>query len=476
MTESGPRVLIVDDESDFCEIVFRVLKRDGFAPVVAHNGEKALEMIASGMPDAMLLDVRMPGVDGFEVLRRAKELNKDLPVLMITGYGGLDGAVQAFKTGAYDYLTKPINNRDLVEKVREAIAKSHVRKKPPSNRRISRESSLPLEEIMGASDAILRVIADVRLVAASDFTVIIQGETGTGKELIAQAIHQASLRCKCQLVPLDCGAIPESLFESELFGYEKGAFTGAAGRTSGKFEMAHGGALFLDEIANMPLNLQSKLLRAIQEKTFYRVGGRDPVTVDVRLIVATNQDLSAEVDRGSFSRDLFYRLSEFTINVPPLRERREDIIHLANRFLKATNMELNKNVCGFSDSALSLLLRERWPGNVRELRSVVRRAVLQAGHLIEPEHLSVGRPDTIIAPEVASASDEESWEGLSLKEIARRSTIGVERRALIHVLRKTRGNKAEAARILHIDYKTIHTKVKQYGIPPYPEDEDGKKK
>lgn len=476
MTESGPRVLIVDDERDFCEIVFRLLKRDGFAPVVAHNGEKALEMIASGMPDAVLLDVRMPGTDGFEVLRRAKELNKDLPVLMITGYGGLDGAVQAFKTGAYDYLTKPINNRDLVEKVREAIAKRPVSKKAQLHRRISKESSLPLEEIMGASDAILRVISDVRLVAASDFTVIIQGETGTGKELIAQAIHQASLRSKYPMVPLDCGAIPESLFESELFGYEKGAFTGAGGRTSGKFEMAHGGTLFLDEIANMPLNSQSKLLRAIQEKTFYRVGGRDPVTVDVRLIVATNQDLSAKVDRGSFSRDLFYRLSEFNITVPPLRERREDIIHLTNRFLKATNTELNKKVRGFSDSALSTLLSDPWSGNVRELRSVVRRAVLQAGDLIEPEHLTVGRSDTIIGPEVAPVVGDASWEGLSLKEIARRSTICVERRALIQVLRRTKGNKAEAARILQIDYKTIHTKIKQYGITLYPEDDDGKKK
>ena len=325
MTESEPRVLIVDDEKDFCDIVFRLLKRNGFAPVVAHNGEKALEMIASGMTDAVLLDVRMPGTDGLEVLRRAKELDKDLPVLMITGYGGLDGAVKAFKTGAYDYLTKPINNSELVEKVRAAVASRPVSKKAQLLRRSSKESSLPLEEIMGASAAILRVISDVRLVAASDFTIVIQGETGTGKELIAQAIHQASLRSKYPLVPLDCGAIPENLFESELFGYEKGAFTGAAGRTPGKFEMANCGTLFLDEIANMPLNSQSKLLRAIQEKTFYRVGGRDPVTVDVRLIVATNQDLSGKVDKGSFSRDLFYRLSEFTIAVPPLRERVDDI-------------------------------------------------------------------------------------------------------------------------------------------------------
>ncbi len=476
MTESEPRVLIVDDERDFCDIVFRLLKRNGFAPVVANNGEKALEMIASGMADAVLMDVRMPGTDGLEVLRRAKELDKDLPVLMITGYGGLDGAVKAFKTGAYDYLTKPINNRELVEKVRAALANRPVSKKSQLQRRSSKESSLPLEEIMGASAAILRVISDVRLVAASDFTVVIQGETGTGKELIAQAIHQASLRSKYPLVPLDCGAIPENLFESELFGYEKGAFTGAAGRTPGKFEMANGGTLFLDEIANMPLNSQSKLLRAIQEKTFYRVGGRDPVTVDVRLIVATNQDLSGKVDKGSFSRDLFYRLSEFTIAVPPLRERTDDIIHLTNRFLKATNAELNKNVNGFSDSALNILLDARWPGNVRELRSVVRRAVLQAGDLIQPEHLTVGRPDTVTGPEIRPVVVEESWEGLSLKEIARRSTIGVERRALIQVLRKTKGNKAEAARILQIDYKTIHTKIKQYGITLYPEYDNGKTK
>jgi DNA-binding NtrC family response regulator len=476
MTESEPRVLIVDDERDFCDIVFRLLKRNGFAPVVANNGEKALEMIASGMTDAVLMDVRMPGTDGLEVLRRAKELDEDLPVLMITGYGGLDGAVKAFKTGAYDYLTKPINTRELVEKVRAALASRPVSKKSQPQRRTSKESSLPLKEIMGASAAILRVISDVRLVAASDFTIVIQGETGTGKELIAQAIHQASLRSKHPMVPLDCGAIPENLFESELFGYEKGAFTGAAGRTPGKFEMANCGTLFLDEIANMPLNSQSKLLRAIQEKTFYRVGGRDPVTVDVRLIVATNQDLSGKVDKGSFSRDLFYRLSEFTIAVPPLRERVDDIIHLTNRFLKATNAELNKKVNGFSDSALNMLLDARWPGNVRELRSVVRRAVLQAGDLIQPEHLTVGRPDTVTGREIRPVIGEESWEGLSLKEIARRSTVGVERRALIQVLRKTKGNKAEAARILQIDYKTIHTKIKQYGITLYTEYDNGKTK
>lgn len=477
MTQTEPRVLIVDDEKGFCDIVFRLLKRDGFAPLVAYDGKKALEMIASGMPDAVLLDVRMPGMDGLEVLRRAKELDPDLPILMVTAYGGFDGAVQAIKAGAFDYLTKPVDNTELVAKVRQALAKRPPNKKLHPPLQTSKEAaSRQLEEILGTSEAISKVIADVRLVAASDFTVIVQGETGTGKELVARAIHQCSLRSKNPLVPLDCGAIPENLFESELFGYEKGAFTGAAGRTVGKFEMAHGGTLFLDEIANMPLNSQSKLLRAIQEKTFYRVGGRTPVTVDVRLIVATNQDLNAKVDKGAFSRDLFYRLSEFTITVPPLRQRKEDILHLTNRFLKATNVELNKKVRGLSESALEVLLKDRWPGNVRELRSVIRRAVLHASTLIEPQHLSDGRPVSDWDPDIAPTAEEIYWDGLSLKEITRRSTMEVERRVLMQVLRKTRGNKAEAARLLQIDYKTIHTKIKQYGINLYPEDDNDEKK
>jgi two-component system nitrogen regulation response regulator GlnG len=475
MSTSEARILIVDDEKDFCEILFHVIRKERFAPLVAHDGETALEMVRQGMPDALLLDVKMPGLDGMEVLRQARKIDPDLPILMITAYGGLHGAVQAMKEGAVDYLAKPLNNHELIDKLRRAIANRKPRpKKSGSGAGTAQPLTLHLEEIMGPSDAVQKIVSDVRLVAASNFTVVIQGETGTGKELVARAIHTASTRCETTLVPLDCGAIPETLFESELFGHEKGAFTGATARRPGKFEMAQGGTLLLDEIANMPLNCQTKLLRAIQERTFYRVGGGDPVTVDVRLLVATNQDLNNAVSQGKFSRDLLYRLSEFTILIPALRDRKEDILHLANRFVRATNAELNKKVKGFSDSALQVLLDHRWPGNVRQLRAAVRRAVLQADSLIQPEHLVLDVLKPVTAAEIPSAQDSE-WDGLSLKQIVRRSSIDLERRVLGWVIRKTKGNKAEAARLLQIDYKTMHSKVKEYGIKFYPEEQDDQK-
>ncbi|MDQ7782308.1 MAG: sigma-54 dependent transcriptional regulator [Desulfomonilaceae bacterium] len=467
------RILVVDDEEDFCQVLFVLLKTEGFEPMVAHNGESALDMIRRGLPDAVLLDIRMPGIDGMEVLRRSKAMQPGIPFLIMTAYGGVGDAVEAIKEGAYDFLVKPLDNKGLVEKLTRAISlaaplKGDSRRPDPAKD----AHSVRLREIMGPSEAISKVIKDIALVATSDFTVIIQGETGTGKELVARAIHQASERAKRRMVPLDCGAIPETLFESELFGYEKGAFTGAVSPRSGKFELAQGGTLFLDEIGNMPISCQVKLLRAIQERTFFRVGGKEPVDVNVRLLVATNQDLGTRISAGTFSRDLYYRLSEFTVSIPPLRERTADIVHLSNRFLKATNLELNKKVRGFSDRAEDLLVHHPWPGNVRQLRSTVRRAVLQADSVIQPEHLSLESPtwetDTVVLPH----PDVTSWDGLSLREIVKRGTVELECRVLTSVLRKTGGNKAEAARLLQVDYKTMHTKVKRYGITIHSEVSD----
>ncbi|MEW6351822.1 MAG: sigma-54 dependent transcriptional regulator [Thermodesulfobacteriota bacterium] len=477
MRPSAGRVLVVDDEKDFCDILFVLFKTEGFEPMVAHNGETALEMIGRGLPDAVLLDVRMPGIDGMEVLRRAKEMQPDLPVLLMTAYGGLDGGVRAIKQGAWDYLAKPIDNRTLVCKLKHAISEAKRLKGTATPSMVERNHlSLDLDEIMGSSATIAKVIQDIRVVAPTNFSVIIQGESGTGKELVARAIHRASLRASAPIIAVDCGAIPETLFESELFGYEKGAFTGAISRKAGRFEMAEGGTLFLDEIGNMPLSCQMKILRAIQERTFFRVGGKDPVIVDVRLLVASNQDLSAAISGGSFKRDLFYRLSEFTIVVPPLRERREDLVHLANRFLQSTNVELNKRVTGFSEEAMRLLLENPWPGNVRQLRSTVRRAVLQADESVGPEHLSLENPAWEVETGVFSSEDESSWAGQSLKSIVRSGTALLERRVIAKVLRKTKGNKAEAARLLQVDYKTLHSKVKQYHISIFPEEDNGQEK
>ncbi|MBI4963574.1 MAG: sigma-54-dependent Fis family transcriptional regulator [Desulfomonile tiedjei] len=470
MMQRGGRILIVDDEKDICEILFRLLKKSGFMPLVAHDGERALEMIRLGVPDAVVSDMMMPGMDGMELLRRAKEYDPTLPFLIITGYGGIDGAVRAMKEGAFDYLPKPLNNKELVDKIRLSLETRQSARKTPTPSDTGEGSEIArLQEMMGPSAAVQRIAAEAALVARSNFSVIIQGETGTGKELVARAIHKSSPRSAGPMIPVDCGAIPETLFESELFGYEKGAFTGAAAMTPGKFELAQHGTLFLDEIGNMPLSSQIKLLRAIQERSFFRVGGRKPVTVDLRLIVASNQDLNASVAAGSFSRDLFYRLSEFTILIPPVRDRKQDIIHLANRFLIATNVELAKKVKGFSESALNTMTTYGWPGNVRQIKSVVRRAVLIAEELVTPEHLSLGEVGATSPENDAQIEECREIVGLPLKEAVQRATAEVERRCLIDALKRTGGNKSKAARLLQIDRKTMHSKIKEYDIRP---DED----
>lgn len=470
MSHRRARILIVDDEKDICDLLFRILEKEGFNPIVAQDGQSALEMIRLGMPELVVTDVRMPGMDGMELLRRAHELNPELPVILITAWGGIDAAVEAVKNGAYDYLAKPLKIRELMAKIRSALQESASGIAEKTFEADRSETVTRLQQMMGPSSVVARIVSEVALVAPSNFSVIIQGETGTGKELVARAIHEASQRAKAQLVPVDCGAIPETLFESELFGYEKGAFTGAGSAKPGKFEVAQKGTLFLDEISNMPLNSQVKLLRAIQERSFFRVGGTKSVTVDARLLVATNEDLNSAARKGSFSRDLFYRLSEFTITIPPLRERKKDITHIADRILQATNLELGKRIRGFSEGAIKLLLNYSWPGNVRQLRSAVRRAVLQAQDVIESEHLILDS-DPVRDSDYESQIPDFQWEGLSLKEIVRLSTGQVERRALIEALRKTGGNKAKAARLLKIDYTTIHAKIKQYGLRPDLEEE-----
>lgn len=319
-----------------------------------------------------------------------------------------------------------------------------------------------LRQIFGPSPAVGRLIADIARVAKSNFSIVILGETGSGKEEVAGAIHQASLYSAGPFVPVDCGAIPETLLEAELFGHERGAFTSADSRQLGKFEVARGGTLFLDEVSNLPLGSQAKILRALQEKSVFRIGGTRPISVDVRVLVASNQSLLALAKAGAFRRDLYFRLSEFTIRVPPLRERCEDILYLAKRFLDITNAELRKNVRGLAESAIALLLAYDWPGNVRELRSCIRRAVLLADDVITEQHLDITGTCDSTAAEVSlqliPAGD------VSLKEIIRRNIRQVEREVIARVLRRTGGNKAAAARLLQIDYKTIHSKVREYGI------------
>jgi DNA-binding NtrC family response regulator len=462
MKEKSVRILIVDDEEYIRASLTRVMKTEGFKVQVAHNGATALKMIQEELPEVLLVDFKMPGMDGMEVLRRAKELYPDLPVILITAYAEVQGAVDAMRAGAHDYLAKPFDHHEVIRVVHRALAERELKQKL-KNLSSQLEDTLSLRKVMGPSDAIGRLISDVNRVAKSDFTVVILGETGSGKELVARAIHHSSHRSEGPFVAIDCGAIPETLLESELFGYEKGAFTGAVVQKPGKFEAAKGGTLLLDEISNMPLSSQVKLLRALQEKKVYRVGGTKPIDVDVRLLVASNQDLGSAIASGAFRSDLFYRLNEFTINIPSLRERKGDIPYLAKRFLETTNIELGKGVKGFSEPATEALLAHDWPGNVRQLRSTIRRAVLLADEMITEMHLDMTKVSGLSQGNTQE-TEGMPWEGSSLKEIIRHNTLGIEREVLIKALKYTGGNKAKAARLLQIDYKTIHTKVKQLGI------------
>ncbi|MDP2894970.1 MAG: sigma-54 dependent transcriptional regulator [bacterium] len=462
MVKDDRCVLIVDDEKDIRVVLSHLMEREGLRPMVAESGEEALGIVRRQPPDVLLVDVKMSGMDGMEVMRRAKEIDRDLPVIMITAYAAVHGAVEAMRAGAHDYLAKPFDHNEVIRVVRRALSERELKQRLKELSSQIQDGA-PLREMMGPSAAVGRLSYEVNRVAKSNFAVVVVGETGSGKELVARAIHHCSPRSGGPFVPVDCGAIPETLLESELFGHEKGAFTGASVQKRGKFEMAQGGTLFLDEISNMPLGSQAKLLRVLQEKKVYHVGGTKPVEVDVRLVVATNQDLHTLTLCGSFRRDLFFRLNEFTITVPPLRERKEDVPYLARRFLDTTNMELGKNLKGFLDSAMEALIAHDWPGNVRQLRSTIRRAVLLSDGIITEQHLGLERrPEhgLLMSPKVQGFS----WNGLSLREVVLRSRIAVEREILLQALRATGGNKAKAARLLKVDYKTIHTKVKKYGI------------
>jgi DNA-binding NtrC family response regulator len=448
------KVLIVDDESEIASALAHLVRREGLTAVLASDGPAALEMIGAEPPDVVLLDYRMPGMDGMEVMRRAKRLDQTLPVILMTAFAGVRGAVEAMRAGAHDYLAKPFNHQEVMRVVRRALGERALR---PS---LKSGAGGSLRETLGPSEAVSRLLADVARVALSNFSVVILGETGSGKEVVARAIHDSGRRSAGPFVPLDCGAIPETLLESELFGHERGAFTGASQQKPGKFETARGGTLFLDEISNLPLPSQAKLLRALQEKVIYRVGGTHAIPTDARVVAASNDDLRRMAETGSFRRDLYFRLNEFTIRIPPLRERKDDIPHLAKRFLDLTNAELSKAVTGFAPAAMQAMLAYAWPGNVRQLRSIVRRAVLLSDRVVTEQELEISETPAAVA--AAATGTEGAWGGRPLREIVRRHTSRLEREVIEQVLESTGGNKAKAARLLQIDYKTIHSKVKEY--------------
>jgi two-component system nitrogen regulation response regulator GlnG len=482
------KVLIVDDQEDARWILTNVMRQAGFVPIPAASGEDALISIQRHAPAVVLLDIGLPDMDGFEVLTRIKALDKSIPVIMVTGNGKPYDAARAVRAGAWDYITKPFKNKDVLNTVRGALAekaeKSQVRRIVDTQRQAD-----SLLHSMGTSASIKGIQREVELVARTTFSILVTGESGSGKELVSQAIHALSLRAEKPLVAVDCGAIAESLIESELFGHEKGSFTGAHQAKVGAFELADGGTIFLDEIGNLPLAMQGKLLRVLETRRVHRIGSTREKKVDFRVVAATNANLMAMVERREFREDLYHRLAEYSIRIPPLRERKEDLAFLTQRFLAQTNAELGKQVKGLSTTALGIVQRYDWHGNARELRNHLRRAVLLCDHpegLIPPELLgmlderaqSVAPPVAALKPAVARRQNDEAQpcplcnasvlpdDGpeLSLKELVGRATAQLERAILLRVLAKSKGNKAQAARILQIDYKTMHTKLKVYEI------------
>jgi DNA-binding NtrC family response regulator len=438
------RILIVDDELVVRDSLQKWFDSEGYDAGAVSSGREALFAVQQKQYDLVLLDIKMPGMDGMELQKKLREVDSDLTVIIMTGYASVETAVEALKMGAYDYITKPIDPDELVHLVSNALG--HKRYKRELERlRDNLQEIYPDTKLIGNSSAIRRVLELVEMVAATDTTVLIFGESGTGKELVARAIHAASPRRNMPMVVIHCGALTETLLESELFGHERGAFTGAQYRKKGKFEVADGGSVFLDEISDISLKTQTDLLRVLQEKEIQRVGGSQTVKVDFRCIAATNKNLEDLVKAGTFRPDLYYRLKVFAIDVPPLRERREDIPLLADHFLKKFATAMNKPLPTLAPQAVDLLLAHDWPGNVRELENAVERAMV------------IGR-----GPEIQPA--DFPFQLQPTQPVAGRTLDEIERGHIERVLQETAGNLSRAARILDIDRTTLYNKLRRYGL------------
>lgn len=448
-------ILVVDDKDSVRRMLADTLISKGHTVEVARNGHSAVEKAKGNRFDLVLTDLKLPEMDGLEVLNAVKENDPETTVIVMTAYGTIETAVSAMKLGAFDFLTKPFDPDHLVVLIDRAL----------ENRRLLAENSLLRNElatrmgynrIIGKSPVLRDVETLVKKVAGSETTVLFQGESGTGKELFAAGVHQLSPRKEKPYVTINCAAIPRELLENELFGSEQGAFTSSNRLKLGKFEIADGGTLFLDEVGDLDMALQAKLLRFLQQKSFERLGGTKQISVDVRLIAATNIDLKEAIDRKEFREDLYYRLSVFPIRIPPLRDRREDIPMLAEYFVGKYCAEMKKPVKKVSKEALKLMDRYRWPGNVRELENTIERAIILCeGRYINPDHLAIRIPTT---------QEIRLREGAGLKEVGQHAQMQAERAMILRVLDETRGNKRKTAEILKIDYTTLFEKLKRYQI------------
>ncbi|REA56938.1 sigma-54-dependent Fis family transcriptional regulator [Dyadobacter luteus] len=488
------KIVVVDDEADICFLLKRFLSKNDFIVETAQNGKDGLALIESVSPDLVMTDFRLGDITGTDLLTAIKSKRPHVPVLIITGYSDIKVAVNVMKLGAYDYITKPLFPDEILVTVKKAIADAENAKNeqqeyvvvesapdaPAGNTKPARRgySKSKSGYVLGNSEVSDNLFKQVDLVAPTNFSVIIYGESGSGKEAIAQEIHNRSKRKDMPFVAMDCGAISKELAGSELFGHEKGSFTGALQTKIGHFEMANGGTLFLDEVSNLSYEIQVALLRVVQERKMRRIGGSKEIDLDVRIIVASNERLLDAAKNGKFREDLYYRFNEFTIEVPALRNRKDDLMLFANTFLQSTNIELSKNVQGFSDEVVDDFLNYSWPGNLRELKNVIKRSTLLSdGDLIEEKALpfeivnyrklkdmgdepTVSSSSSFVVPAGVAADVETDDSKPSLKTVANEAEYDM----IMQVLRDVNFNKSKAARLLNIDRKTLYNKMKQFDI------------
>lgn len=448
------RILIIDDSIEMCALLSNYLKRENYQTDEAYSGASGMKLLEKTDYGLILCDYRLPDTDGIELIPRMRRIRPETPIIMMTAYADVKTSIRCIKLGALDYITKPIHHQEMFGLVKDALGKRGIPADAPK-----RPMSNGMDYVWGSSPQSQRMLKNIELVAPTDMTVIVQGESGTGKEYVANAIHGRSQRSDQQFVAIDCGALTEELAGSELFGHVKGAFTGALQDKKGQFELANGGTLFLDEIGNLTYENQVKLLRVLQERKVRRVGGDKDISIDVRLIVATNEDLQEAVRQGRFREDLFHRLNEFAIQIEPLRNRKDDIMTYVGHFLQKANESLGKKVRGVDDIAAEKLRNYYWHGNIRELKNVMKRAVLLAGS----DEIGVECiPTEIVFGTHAGLRTETAANGeiTDLRSVVEQA----EKKAILQVLQETNFNKSDTAKRLKVDRKTLYNKMNQYGL------------
>lgn len=457
------RILVVDDESSMRQLLEIALGKEGYRVKAAESGQKAIKILSKDSFDLVISDIRMPDMTGVEVLRYVKDLSQEIPVIMITAYASTETAVEALRLGAYDYITKPFKIEELKNTISNALERRRLKEEVTHLKRAFRDKH-GVDSMIGNSPKMTELFEQIQAVARTDSTVLVTGQSGTGKELVARAIHVHSLRSSAAFVSINCGAVPETLLESELFGHIKGSFTGAHANHKGLFEVAHNGTIFLDEIAEMSPSMQVKLLRVLQEKKIRRIGATEEIDVDVRIIAATNKDLEAMVDAKTFREDLFYRLNVIPIHLPRLAERREDVPLLAEHFLGLANARIGKAIRGISEEALELLVAHDWPGNVRELENVIERAVaLESTPTIRAERLPdtlTNRREMMVSLGVADIPREFPDDGIRFHD----HVESVEKQLLKAALEQGGGVQTKAAKLLNMSLRSFRYLIQKYDL------------